>query len=87
LSKHFSPLPVDQSLNGPPVELHNMRGRCLFISDSKGVLIGDDQARQTAVALVQEVLRRLQVYDSEVVLGSGHDGAAVWVRGTQAAID
>ena len=83
------PASIDHSLNGPPVELHNIRDRCLFISDSRrpGGLIGDDQARQTAAALVQEVLRRLQIYDSEVVFGSGHDGAAVWVRGAQAAID
>ena len=61
----------------------------LAVRVSRGArgLIGDDQARQTAVALVQEVLRHLQVYDSEVVPGSGHDGAAVSVRGTQAAID
>jgi hypothetical protein len=89
LSEPFSTLPVGHSLNGPPVEVAQHPGRCLFISDSRGPggLIGDDQARHTVVALVQEVLRRLQVYDSEVVSGSGHDGAAVWVRGTQAAID
>ena len=61
LSKHFSPLPVDHSLNGPPVELHNIRAdACLFrIAVGQGRLIRDDQARQTTVALVQEVLRRL----------------------------
>jgi hypothetical protein len=70
-------------------KLHNIRAdACLFrIAGGQGGLIGDDQARHTVVALVQEVLRRLQVYDSEVVSGSGHDGGAVWVRGTQAAID